>query len=146
MTFGNFIEVLKKSEDKILESNAEDIQDWSKLKHTKADLEVFLNYNIAEIAFKTLKGEDRTAIVTSNTMMIKLLESKKSAPKEELEEIAKLSSKGIHSKDTLSVDTWNLMEKKMYTIPLKSWQIMNWIAISEKNSLVLNDIIKEKLG
>lgn len=45
----DIIKALRTSGNKLLETEAKDIASWSKLKHNKRDLELFLNFNVAEI-------------------------------------------------------------------------------------------------
>ena len=49
MTIDEFIDILKNSKNRILVSEASNLGKWSQLKHNKESLELFLNYNIAEI-------------------------------------------------------------------------------------------------
>ena len=50
----DIIKTLRESNSLLLKAEAEDIAKWSKLRHTKSDLELFLQFNIAEIEFRTL--------------------------------------------------------------------------------------------
>lgn len=45
----DLIKLMRKSGNEMLETEARDLAQWSKLKHNKSDLELFLNFNIAEI-------------------------------------------------------------------------------------------------
>ena len=56
MTIDEFIDILKNSNNRILVSEASNLGKWSQLKHNKESLELFLNYNIAEIEFLSRKS------------------------------------------------------------------------------------------
>lgn len=57
----------------------------------------------------------------------------------------KLKSNGIHTKDSTSVNVWDLVEDKMKTMSLKSWQIINFLTIREENILLLDEILHDIL-
>lgn len=54
----DIISKMRRSRIKLLQTEAEDLAKWSKLSHTKEDLELFLNYNIAEMKFLASDGKD----------------------------------------------------------------------------------------
>lgn len=127
---------------KILQTEAEDLQKWSKLKHNKADLELFLAFNIAELKFKTIDGADASGIFTGNMPLIEVMQAAKVADKKK---IAKKKAAAIRTKDPFSVDAWDLVDNKRKTVSLRSWQIVNFLTISPKNVLVLDEVIKQIL-
>ena len=86
---------------KILQTEAEDIQKWSKLKHNKADLELFLAFNIAELKFKTVDGADASGIFTGNMPLVEVMQAAKAADKKK---IAKKKAAAIRTKDPFSID------------------------------------------
>ncbi len=137
----DILKVLKNSGNSVLEANSRDMEDWSKLKHTKKHLEYFLNRNIAELKFKTLKGEDRDCLYTSNTTFIKLF----SIAAGQRDKVVKEKSEGIATREMTSVMSWNLIDRKLNTIPLRSWEIVNWIGINEKNILILHEFVNRLL-
>lgn len=47
----DFVEKLLNSGNKVLESAGKDLTKWSKLKHNKQDLELFLQFNLAHLRF-----------------------------------------------------------------------------------------------
>ena len=47
----DLVEKLLKSGNKVLESAGKDLGKWSKLKHNKQDLELFLQFNLAHLRF-----------------------------------------------------------------------------------------------
>lgn len=138
----DLIKKLKNSKNKLLEAEANDVTTWSKLKHTKSDLELFLNFNIAQIDFTTKDGKEASVVGTANTTLVKIFSLKKD---EDKKKIAKLKSDGMRTKDTFSVLIWDLIDNKPKTIFLKSWQIMNFISITEKNILILDKLINDLL-
>ena len=91
---------MRASGNKLLETEAQDLATWSKLKHNKQDLELFLNFNIAEIEFKTKSDEKATVIGTANTSLVKVFSAKKDVDKQNA---AKLKSSGMRTKDSTSV-------------------------------------------
>lgn len=133
------IEKMQKSESQLLKQQAEDLAKWSKLRHTKQDLELFLQFNIAEIQFRA-KQEIRTILCTSNTTLIKIIAAKKVNDKKQL---ADEKSDGIRTKDLTSVLTWDLIDKSYKTINLTSWQIINFISIFPSNILLLDEILNK---
>lgn len=133
---------MRASGNKLLETEAQDLATWSKLKHNKQDLELFLNFNIAEIEFKTKSDEKATVIGTANTSLVKVFSAKKDVDKQKA---AKLKSSGMRTKDSTSVQIWDLVENKPKTIVLSAWSIKNFISISEKNILVLDEVLRDLL-
>ena len=133
---------MRASGNKLLETEAQDLATWSKLKHNKQDLELFLNFNIAEIEFKTKSDEKATVIGTANTSLVKVFSAKKDVDKQKA---AKLKSSGMRTKDSTSVQIWDLVENKPKTIMLSAWSIKNFISISEKNMLVLDEVLRDLL-
>lgn len=135
-----FLDKVKNTGNKLLEAELEGLSKWEKLRHTKDDLELFLNFNIAEIIYLTKDGHQKSIICTSNTPLINIFNTKKLADKQSF---AKENSDGIKTKDRSSVDTWDLLENKRKTISLTSWQIVNFISISPDNILILDKIFNE---
>ena len=138
----DFIQQMRASGNKLLETEAQDLATWSKLKHNKQDLELFLNFNIAEIEFKTKSDEKATVIGTANTSLVKVFSTKKDVDKQKA---AKLKSSGMRTKDSTSVQIWDLVENKPKTIMLSAWSIKNFISISEKNILVIDEVLRDLL-
>ena len=127
----NFLDKVKDTGNKLLEAELVGLSKWEKLRHTKDDLEFFLNFNIAEIQYLTNEGQQRSIVCT-----------KKQADKQSF---TKQSSAGIKTKDRSSVDTWDLIANKRKTVSLSSWQIVNFITISPDNILILDKIFNELL-
>ena len=127
---------------KILQTEAEDLQKWSKLKHNKADLELFLAFNIAELKFKTVDGADASGIFTGNMPLVEVMQAAKATDKKK---IAKKKAAAIRTKDPFSIDAWDLVNNKRKTVSLRSWQIVNFLTISQENILVLDEVIKQIL-
>lgn len=136
----NFIEKMRESNSELIKAEAIDLEKWSKLRHTKEDLELFLQFNIAEIKFRTKDGEDRMFFCTSNIPLVNIMKAKKKADKKKLVES---KSSGIHTKDKRSVNTIDLIDMKEKTMMLNSWQIINFISITPENILVLDEILKK---
>lgn len=138
----DIIKTLKESKNKLLEAEAEDLGVWSKLKHNKEDLELFLNHNIAEIKFLTKDGKEASVIGTANTTLITIFQLKKDAEKKKLKFV---KSRGLKTNDTTSVQIWDLVDGHPKTVFLKSWVILDFISISEKNILLLDQILHDLL-
>jgi len=138
----SIIEKMKQSSSELLKAEGADLAKWSKLKHTKEDFELFLNFNIAEISYKTLEGEDRTMVCTSNAALIKVFSLVKESDKKKA---MHLKTNGIRTKAKRSVDTWDLIENKRKTVSLNSWAIINFISITPKNILILDELMKKLL-
>ena len=136
------ISKLRSSNAELLKAEAVDLAKWSKLRHVKEDFELFLNFNIAEVEFKTADGKDRKIICTSNTTLVELFSLAKD---NERAKVAKKQSAGIKTRDKTSVDTWDLVENKRKTVKLKSWQIVNFISITPENILILDELVRKLL-
>ena len=134
--------MLSTSGNKLLETEAEDLAMWQKLKHNKEDLELFLNHNVAEIKFLKSDGSESEVFGTSNVALIKVFSAKKDKDKIKAKY---LNSSGMRSKKSNSVEIWDLIENKQKTMILKSWQIENFITISEKNILILDQVLHDIL-
>ena len=76
--------------------------------------------------------------------LVKIISETKKQNKQKIAK--KIDGKGIITKDPFSVDSWDLLDNKRKTISLKSWQILNYISISPKNVLVLDEVLKKILG
>lgn len=137
----DIIKQMRDSGNKLLQTEAEDVALWSKLKHNKEDLQLFLNHNIAEISFVTKDGNETQGIFTSNMALVKIISETKKQNKQKIAK--KINGKGIITKDPFSVDSWDLLDNRRKTISLKSWQILNYISISPKNVLVLDEVLKK---
>lgn len=138
----DIIKTLRESDSLLLKAEAEDIAKWSKLRHTKKDLELFLQFNIAEIKFRSLDGKDANIICTSNIPLMKVIETKKLEDKKKIKDI---KNNGITTKDIKSVLTWDLIDNKYKTISLNAWQITNFISITPKNILILDELINKNI-
>lgn len=139
----NLIDILKNSNNKSLLAKLNDLSKWSKLRHTKEDLELFLQFHIAQLKFKTLKGEEREIICTSNSSLINVFNSKKDDKNRKEKALA--NATGIRTKDLTSINTYDLVEKKIKTIPLNYWFLMDFLALEKENIIILDDILKEAL-
>ena len=148
MTIDEFIDILKNSKNKILVSEASNLGKWSQLKHNKESLELFLNYNIAEIEFRSKKTKDlKRVLVCSNTNFIKAVNAKSDSDKKKIiESLPKIHSTGLKNNSSILTTSWNIMKNDYCTIPLNSWKIVNWIEINESNAELINDIIRDMHG
>lgn len=138
----DIIKTLRESNIELLKAEAADLSKWSKLKHIKKDFELFLQFNIAEVSFKTIDEKDSKIICTSNAALIKILQCQKLEDKEKL---VKFKGPGINCKDKDFVKTWDIQNNTFKTISLNSWQIENFISISPKNILILDELIRNLL-
>lgn len=136
----DILQKIRESNSLLLKAEGADIVQWSKLRHTKNDLELFLQFNIAEIEFRKIDGSDDNIICTSNAALLKILETKKKTDKEKL---INFRGSGINTKDIRSVMTWDLVDNKYKTISLNAWQIKNFISINPKNILLLDELINK---
>lgn len=139
----DLVEKMAKSGNKVLEAAANDLAKWSKLKHNKQDLELFLQFNLVHLRFRPLNHAAMKDIVcTSNTRFIQVFSSLKESDKKKA-----LKSKfdGIKTKDNSSVLTYNLLEGKYNTIDLSMWEIASFITMSEDNVEILDKVANEML-
>ena len=139
----DLIEKLAKSGNKVLEAASNDFAKWSKLKHSKKDLEVFLEFNIAHLKFRPKNAVAMKEIVcTSNTKFISLFSALKASSKKRA--LAQQNA-GISTKDLSSILTYNLIERKYNTIDLSNWELVSFITISEDNIEIIDKAICEFL-
>ena len=139
----DLVEKLATSGNAILQAAANDFAKWSKLKHNKQDLELFLQYNLVHMKFFP-KGHStaKEIVCTSNNRFIKLFSALKESQKKKA-----LSTKfdGIRTKDPRSVLTYNLIEGKYNTIDLSNWELIAFITMSESNVEILDKVANEIL-
>ena len=139
----DLVEKMAKSGNKVLEAAANDLAKWSKLKHSKQDLELFLQFNLVHLRFRPLNhAVIKDIVCTSNTRFIQVFSSLKESDKKKA-----LRSKfdGIKTKDKSSVLTYNLLEGKYNTIDLSMWEIASFITMSEDNVEILDKVANEML-
>ena len=139
----DLVEKMANSGNEVLKSAANDFSKWSKLKHNKQDLELFLQYNLVHMKFRPKNHVVMKEIVcTSNTRFIKLFSALKTSEKKNAK-----STKfdGIKTKDLSSVLTYNLLEGKYNTIDLGMWEIISFITMSEDNVEILDKVANEML-
>ena len=148
MTIDEFIDILKNSNNRILVSEASNLGKWSQLKHNKESLELFLNYNIAEIEFLSKKSRKlKRVLVCSNTNFIKAVNAKSDSDKKKIiKNIPSSHSTGLKNNSSVLTTSWNIMKNDYCTIPLNRWKIVNWIEINESNAELINDIIRDMHG
>ena len=139
----DLVEKMASSGNKVLEAAANDFTKWSKLKHNKQDLELFLQYNLVHMKFRP-KGHAtyKEIVCTSNNRFIKVFSSLKESQKKKA-----ISTKfdGIKTKDPTSVLTYNLVEGKYNTIDLNWWELISFITMSEENVELLDQVANEIL-
>ena len=139
----DIIDKMRHSRVELLKTEAQDIAIWSKLSHSKKDLELFLNFNLAEISYKTKSGVEKRIICTSNGPLIKIFST---LTKEKKRKYVKLVSPGFRCKEHDLVKTWDLEDNKLKSVFLKEWQIMNFISIHEHNVLILDEVLHKLLA
>ena len=139
----DLVEKLAASGDKVLEAAANDWSKWSKLKHSKIDLEFFLKNNIVHLKFRPKNHLTMKEIVcTSNTRFIAVF----SALKDSLKKKAlKVKVDGISTKDKTSIMTFNLIDNKYNTIDLSVWEIVAFLTITEDNIEILDKVANQLL-
>lgn len=143
MIMDDLVEKLASSGNKILEAAANDWSKWSKLKHSKIDLEFFLKNNIVHLKFKPKNAVAMKEIVcTSNTRFIAIFSALKDSMKKKA-----LNTKidGISTKDKTSVMTFNLIDNKYNTIDLSMWEIVAFLTITEDNIEILDKVANQLL-
>lgn len=138
----DIIKILRESNSLLLKTEGADLSKWSKLKHIKKDFELFLQFNIAEISFKTVDGDNSRVFCTNNTALIKILQTVEPKDKQKL---IKFKGPSISNKDPKFVLTWDLEDNTFKNIFLKSWQIENFISITPKNILILDELIRSNI-
>ena len=139
----DLVEKLLDSGNKVLEAAGKDIGKWSKLKHNKEDLELFLQFNLAHIKFRPSGDVVMKDIVcTSNTTFINMFSKLKESDKKKA---ARAKNQGIRTKEKKQVLTYNLLENKYYTLPLDMWEIVSFLTISSDNIEILDQVVNDML-
>jgi hypothetical protein len=136
----NLAKIINDSKNPALIKKLGDLGKWSKLRRTKADLELFLQFNVVQLKFKTLKGKECEIICTSNSTLINVFNMKLTDKTRKI--AALIPSTGIKTKDLRSVDTYDLVNKTIKTVPLNWWFIVDFYPIEFDNILVLDEILK----
>ena len=135
----NFIQRLRESDSTLLKSEATDLEKWSKLRHTKADLELFLTYNIAEIKFLKKDGSFKNIICTSNIALINSYNVAKTKEKKKI--IEEGLYRGLRSGKDHLILTYDFLLPGFKSINLDDWTIINFLSITKDNILLLNSIL-----
>lgn len=139
----DLVEKLLSSGNKVLESAGKDLGRWSKLKHNKQDLELFLQFNLAHLRYLP-KGKHslQDVVCTSNTQFINVFSKLKSSDKAKA---IRSKNSGIRTKDANSVLTYNLIDNKYNIIMLDAWEIVTFLEISPDNIEILDKVVNEML-
>ena len=138
----DIIESIRQSNKTLQQSQKTDLDRWKNLNHTKKDLETFLQFNIAEIHFKTKDGKLKSIVCTSNKKLANLLNSN---TKVEKQKVINTWYPMVSTTDPFSVNTFDLIDNKIKTIRLSFWSIINFISIHPHNILALDMIIRNIL-
>lgn len=115
------------------------------LHHTKADLEKLLSVAIAEIEFLPKAGDKKKSIFcTGNVRFINAYKKAKPADKQKQ---LKTPFVGMHTNDPLTVDVYDIVDRRNKTISLKSWKVVFpfVLPITEDNVLILDGIVNKYL-
>jgi hypothetical protein len=111
------------------------------LLHNKKDLEKLLSVSIIELEFLPKDSDKRESIFcTGNIRFINVFQKIKLADKKK-----QINSPfvGIKTKDAYSVDVFDIIDKKIKTISLKSWKVVFpfIMPITEDNVLLLDSLL-----
>lgn len=132
------------SDNKLVVASLKDASKWARLRHTKDDLQLLLTFNIVEIRFRPKNSSNyESLVVTGNNRFINVYEAVDKKTK-----IVKMHSQftGIKTKDPMTVMAYDLVDKKLKTIQLDSWEITNLISLTEKNIEILDQIVRDCLN
>ena len=139
----SLVETILNSDNEVLKAAGKDINKWSKLKHNKEDLELFLQFNLAHIKFRPKNAVVMQDIVcTSNTTFIGVFSKLKEIDKKKA---LRLKNSGIRTKDKKSILTYNLLENTYYTLDLDLWEIVTFLTISPDNIELLDKVVNDML-
>lgn len=133
MDASTFMDILEKSKNKLLESAAADIADWSKLRHDKECLELFLGHNVA-VVFVEGMGE---FLVSSNPVYLHYLNGQR--VEKNKNKVVKMAmspkfAKLLKSRNQAIVRTWDLIKNNKLEIPMEStWAIRRWVGVNKDN-------------
>lgn len=140
----SLIDRLKASGKEVLEAESAGIEMWRSLKHNKHDLELFLQFNIAELRFKPKDARDfKTIVCTSNTRLIAVFQASKDIDKKKALKSTPLF--GIKTNNSNSILTFNLVDNKYNTILLNAWELGSFLTITEKNLPILDALLSDLL-
>ena len=134
MDANKFIDILESSDNKLLHGAAKDIMDWSKLRHDKESLELFLKYNIAVVYVEDM-GE---FLVSSNVQYLYYINNQR-VQKTKNKVVKMMSSstrfaKLLKSSQNGLVRTWDLIGNTKCEIPMTAlWAVRRWIGIDREN-------------
>lgn len=147
----NIFEILDSSGIKALKRKSADLAKWSKCKHTKDGLELYLQFHIVELAFKHTDGSDGLICCTSNLSFIKAYSVLKSLKKDEKLPKFKFIGSGIRTADPKTISTWDLVDNKMKTIPLftngqDSWLIKDFVPMEEQDAEEILSVMRNALN
>lgn len=141
----NFIHRLKATKHPMLVSEAQAIEKWKDLSHNKQGLELFLQFNIAELKFKPKSLLSfKNIICTSNTQFISVFSQRRESLKAKA--AATVAFSGIYTKDSDSIMTFNLLTNRYNTVSLRAWEIVNFVSIVPDNVVILDSLVNDILG
>lgn len=141
----NFIQRLKATNNPMLVSEAESIEKWKNLPHNKSGLELFLQFNIAELKFKPKSLMSfKSIICTSNTQFISVFSQRRESLK--IAAAQKVAFSGIYTKDSDAIMTFNLLTNCYNTVSIRAWEIVNFVAIVPQNVVILDQLVNDVLG
>lgn|SRR5574344_1737362 len=140
----SIIDILRSSSSEVLKAEAAGIEKWKDFRHTKKNLELFLEFHVAEVQFTKIDGSLGDIICTSNVPLIKL-SSMLEESSQKRSKFSHMKPDGINVKDKWSVMTWDLVDNHYKTIKMIDWSIINFIAITRENILVLDSTMKSIL-
>ena len=140
----NLIDKLKASGKEVLEAQGSGIELWKNLKHNKHDLELFLQFNIAELRFKPKDSKEfKTIVCTSNTRLISVFQALKESDKKKA--LKSTPFDGIKTKNSNSILAFNLVDNKYNTILLNAWELGSFLSITENNLLAIDALLCDLL-
>lgn len=141
----NFIQRLKATKHPMLVSEAQAIEKWKDLSHNKSGLELFLQFNIAELRFKPKSLLPfKNIICTSNTQFISVFSQRRESLKAKA--AATVAFSGIYTNNVDSIMTFNLLTNRYNTVSLRAWEIVNFVSIVPDNVVILDSLVNDILG
>ena len=107
MVKSDFIDLLKKSKNKLLSKYANNVEQWGKLVRNKKNIELLLKYNIVELVYNK-----KVYWVTSNITCLNYINSqRREKDKNSVVKIITRSpnyNKILNSKDPTKIRTWDI--------------------------------------
>ena len=132
----SLVERLKRSNNALMQNEAEGVELFKNLRHNKQGLDFFLANTIAEILLESKS----VLICTSNPMLVSKFIPAKENGRPTHPDMDMFKTNPRHNPLT-----WDLLKNKMASISGNGWQIVNFIIVKDNNVEMLHHLTNELL-